>query len=86
MRDLELSTWERIEHLQDTARRIEDGWSMMDPGVLLGQIAAANHDLCYLATDAVEFAVQAGWTQRKIAMFLDVPESALRGARKELQR
>jgi hypothetical protein len=79
----ELSTWERIDELSATVSRIECGWSMMDPAVLLGQIAKANEHLGLLAGDAVEFAVQAGWTQRKIAAFLEVPESTLRGARRE---
>lgn len=52
----------------------------------IAQFGAAYGMLSLIAADLVEMGVHAGMSQRDIARLLGVPESTLRGARKEFAR
>ena len=52
----------------------------------IAQLGAAYEMLPLIAPDLVEMGVRADMSQRDIARLLGVPESALRGARKEFAR
>ena len=74
-----------LEGLRYAVEQIERALNGLDPEPGMFAVANANEHITYLATEFVEQGVQAGMTQRRMARALDVPESALRGARRELR-
>lgn len=76
--------WMQLEGLRQAVERIEWALNNLDPERGMFAVADANTQLTYLATEFVEQGIQAG--RARMARALDVPESALRGARRELGR
>lgn len=77
--------YSHLEGLRQAVERIGRALDNIDPEPGMFAVADANTAITYLATEFVEQGVQAGMTQRRMARALDVPESALRGARRELR-
>lgn len=75
-----------LEGLRQAVDRISQSLDYLDPERGMFAVADANLHITEIATELVEQGVQAGMTQRRMARALDVPESALRGARRELRR
>lgn len=76
----------RIDLLKAAVNDLLAAWDGLDPKWALQSVARANRQLMEIAPECVEQGVQAGMTQRAMAQALDVPESVLRGARKEFGR
>ena len=81
-----MDAYQSLEGLRSAVERIERALDCLDPEPGMFAVADANTHITFLATEFVEQGVQAGMTQRRMARALDVPESALRGARRELAR
>lgn len=76
--------WEYIESASNALADLERGIGADDTPGAMRAVAYLNDRLSYIATELVERGVRQGMTQRRMADCLDVPASALRGARKEL--
>jgi cystathionine beta-lyase family protein involved in aluminum resistance len=72
-----------ITQAQDAARMIETCPGAGNLSGAMAQLARCNHALCNLAPLLIEEGVKAGLSQRRMAELLDVPASALRGAKRE---
>lgn len=70
----------RMESALDAARAAQD---RLDPLAALGQLSVVKTALMDAAADLCILASQAGATNKRIALMLDVPVSALRGLRDE---
>jgi hypothetical protein len=81
-----MSVADNIEALLREAGRLDDAEMAGDTARGLTLIARANETLAAIATALVERGVREGLTQRRMAQLLDVPESTLRGARREFGR
>ena len=79
-----MSAWQQCETLRAAVFDVETALSHGDPANGMIAVRQANETICDLAAELVEQGVRAGFTQRKMARLLGVPESALRGARREL--
>ena len=81
-----LDVYERIELLERATDRLAQAWDNLDPHRAMVALADANKQLMEIAPELVEQGVRAGLSQRAMALALGVPESALRGARREFSR
>ena len=75
--------YEECESLHNAADDIYTGWKHGDTAGAMRAVAHLNERLSYVATELVERGAKEGMTQRRMAECLDIPQSALRGARKE---
>jgi hypothetical protein len=78
-----MSDTDYITECERATLGITDALKADNVGEAMAQLARANRALCNLAPLLVEQGVRRGMSQRQMARFLDVPESTLRGARRE---
>lgn len=74
-----------VESERNALNDLEEGITRGDTPGAMRAIAYLNDRCAHIATELVELGVREGMTQARMADCLDVPASALRGARRELR-